>query len=417
LKRKVDLLLFNIEELLTLRGEELPKKGERQAELSIIKNGAVAIEGAYVVGVGESNEIREKFTTRKEEGKVDLSGYVVLPGLVDPHTHLVYGGDRHEEFTLRLKGVSYDEILEKGGGINSTVRSTREKSEEELFYLAKKRLWEMIKNGTTTVEIKSGYGLSTKDEIKILKVTERLKEENLVNIVSTFLGAHFVPPEFLSEREKYLRLLLEEMLEKAKPYSDFCDVFCEKNAFSQEEAELILMEARKKGYKLKIHADELTHSGGSMLAASLKCRTADHIVYIDEEDIRAMRESGVIGVLLPSTSFLLGLKKFAPARRLIEEGVPVALATDHNPGTSPIYSMLLVISLGVLFLSLKPEEAIVAATANASCALSLEGKVGTVEEGKLADLIVLDCHSYLHIPYEFGRNLVKSVIKSGKFVF
>ncbi len=414
---RADILIDNIEELVTMSGPEGPRCSKQQSELGIIRNGCIAIKGDRIIAVGESSEVRGKVEISDTTRIIDATSKTVIPGFVDPHTHLVYAGCRHWEYEERLKGATYLEILKKGGGINDTVRATRDADEKSLLQGLKKRLAILLRLGTTSVEIKTGYGLSVEDELKLLKVINRAKEEAVQDIAVTFLGAHAVPPEFRDRREEYINLVADEMLPKIVGMADFVDIFQDEGAFSYEESKKILEKAKALGFKLKIHADELTSSKGAELAGELGAISADHLSHPSDRGLQLMKKAGTIAVLLPGTTFFLRSNAYAPARKMIEMGIPVALATDHNPGTCPIYSMQEIIGLAVNFLGMLPSEALVAATVNAAYAAGLGRDRGTIEPGKKADLLILDAHSYIHIAYEFGRNLVETVIKNGKIVW
>lgn len=391
--------------------------------LGTIADGAVAACDGVIVAVGTTTEIEKAIeegalSLRKGATVVDASGRLVTPGLVDPHTHLIFAGWRAEEFALRLKGASYLDILGKGGGILSTVRATRRASEEELFFLGMKRLDEMLLSGTTTVEVKSGYGLSTEEEIKSLRVAARLGREHPVDVIPTFLGAHAIPEEYAGNVEGYIEVLLTEMVPRVaeERLARFVDVFCEEGVFSVDQSRRILSAAKGYGLGLKIHADELSPLGGAALAAELGAVSADHLVMVDETGILCMAEKGVSAVLLPGTSFFLAMDRYAPARRIIEEGVPFALATDFNPGTCTIQSLPLIMSIACLRMRLSPSEAIKGCTLGAARALGMEEEIGSLEVGKVADMVIFDVPSFHHLPYRFGASLVKGVIKKGKIV-
>jgi imidazolonepropionase len=408
---KVDLLITNANELLTISGPKRPRIGKEMSNLKIIKNGAVAVKNKRIIGVGKTDTIRKKF---KAEETIDAKNKVVMPGFVDPHTHLIFAGSREDEFLMRLKGKSYMEILKKGGGILKTVRETRRASKKTLFDLTKERLDRMLKYGTTTVEIKSGYGLTTKDEIKILEVINDLKKRHPVDIIPTFLGAHAVPPEF--DAEKYVELIIEEMLPQVakKNLAEFCDVFCEDNVFSVEQSKKILEEAKKLGMKLKMHADEIVRTGGAELAAEMKTISAEHLLQSSQDGMKELSKANVIAVLLPATSFCLRTN-YADAMFMIKQKVPVALATDFNPNCL-CPSMQFVINLACVVMKMTPAEAIIASTINAAYAINRGNKVGSLEVGKKADILILDVYNHKLIPQYFGINLVEKLIKSGKII-
>jgi imidazolonepropionase len=338
----------------------------------------------------------------------------VIPGLVDAHTHLVFAGDRAEEFTRRLAGASYSEIAASGGGILSTVSATREADEEELFTEASRRVWRMIAAGTTTVEIKSGYGLNVETEMRLLRVARRIGEELPISVKTTFLGAHTVPPEFRDDRTGYTDLMVSQMLPEVAPLADFCDVFVEEGAFTVDEGRRILTAAAALGMRPRVHAEQLGHTGGAALAAEMGAASADHLDHATPADAAALAESGVVAVLVPGASFSLRSPQ-APGRMLLEHGVTLALATDCNPGTSYFESMGLVIALAVVEAGLTVDQAINAATRGGALSLGLEDK-GVVAPGASGDLIVLDAPSPAHIPYRPATNLVWKTVKDGVVV-
>jgi imidazolonepropionase len=341
-----------------------------------------------------------------------------MPGFVDPHTHLVFAGSREDEFVKKIHGMSYLEIMKEGGGILSTVRATRKSSKKELISLAWKRLDRMLRYGTTTAEVKSGYGLDLKNEIKCLEVVKWLNKKHNLDLIPTFLGAHAIPPEFERKRRGYVDLIINKMIPEVskRGLAEYCDVFCEKDVFSLEEAREILQTARKFGMKLKMHADELTGLGGAELAAELHATSADHLDHISDQGIKKMAEAYVIGVLLPGVPFHLMTERYAPAKKMIRAGMAVALATDFNPGSCPTESMFFIIALACRKLRMTPAQAITASTINAAHAIDMADEVGSLEPGKKADIIILDIPNHKHIAYRFGINLVSKVIKDGKIV-
>jgi imidazolonepropionase len=354
----------------------------------------------------------------KDAQEIDATGKTILPGFVESHTHLVFAGSREGEFEQRLLGNSYQEIAASGGGINATVRRVREASKEELKNLARQRLWRFLSFGVTTIEVKSGYGLSLADELKCLEVIAELNAEGPWELVPTFLGAHAVPPEFARDRESYLRLLLEEMLPEIARcrLAEFCDVFCEAGVFDLTESARILERARSLGFQLKVHADELTPLGGAELAVRLGAVSADHLLCVDENGIDALARSGTVATLLPGTAFFLGLAT-APARRLIERGVAVALASDCNPGTCPTENLPLIGTMACTQMRMLPAEVITALTLNAAAAVRRSARIGSLEPGKQADLVVYDVPNYQQLFYHFGVNHVGRVIKKGRVVY
>lgn len=409
------IIIKNIDCLVTCRGEGR-KAGAAMKDAGIIENGYVVIEGGKIKAVGSGDGYLEYF---KEYSKViDGRGKTITPGLVDPHTHLVYAGSREHELSMKLNKVGYIEILNSGGGILSTVRNTRGASIDDLVEVSKKRLDIMLKHGTTTVESKSGYGLDLETEKKILKVNEILNEVHEVDIVSTFMGAHAIPPEFKGNREGFINFLINEMIPAiAKDTSaDFIDCFCEEGVFSTEETKRILEAGRKYGFKLKLHGDEVESIGGAELAGKLRCVSAEHLIAASDEGIKALRDNNVIAVLLPSTAFYLMVGRFARARDMIDAGVAVALATDCNPGTSPTESLQSVMTFACFGMRMVPEEIINAMTINAACAINRENEIGSIEVGKKADIAIFKSPNLNYLIYHFGVNAIDTVIKDGKIV-
>lgn len=399
----VDLRILNIEELATPTGEGF----------KVMKNAGIAIKDGVFIDVGESRYIESEYNSVET---IDATGKSVIPGFVDPHTHLVYSGCRHRELVMRIQGKSYVEILNEGGGIMDTVRKTRSAAEDELFLESLKRINIMLRNGTTSIEVKTGYGLDYETELKMFKVIERLKRATPVDIVSTYLGAHVIPTEYRDNRDRYVEAVLS-YLPEFKKYAEFVDVFMDIGAFTKEETRRILSKAKDLSYKIKLHADELANTGGAILAAELGAVSADHLTKTDTEGFEALRKANTVPVILPATTFFLLSRDYANARKMLEMGLPVALATDHNPGTSPTYSMVFVMQLAVFFLHMEPHEALTSATLNAAKAIALEYKVGSVEIGKWADLVVLDAHSYVHLFYELSSPIIETVLKKGHVVF
>ncbi|PPA87298.1 imidazolonepropionase [Brevibacillus laterosporus] len=415
---KIDLLVHNIKALVTMAGSAEARFGAEMKEIGLVQDGAVAIADGRIVAVGTEQDVRKQIQGSSISKEWDAEGKLVTPGLVEPHTHLVHGGSREHELSLKLNGASYLEILEQGGGILSTVRATRAATEQELFLKAKKSLDQMLQFGATTVEAKSGYGLSVEEELKQLRVTSALQQAHPVDLVSTFMGAHAVPTEFKGRTDEYVALVINEMLPQVKraELAEFCDVFCEHGVFSVEQSRAIMQAARKLGFKLKLHADEIEPLGGAELAAELGCISAEHLLAASDEGLLAMKEAGVVAVCLPATSFNLRLSKHARARKMIELGVPVALSTDYNPGSSPTESLQLVMTLGCLNLGLTPEEVLTAMTINAAHAIGRAEQVGSLEVGKQADLVIYDADNLDYLPYHFGINHVKTVVKNGQIV-
>jgi imidazolonepropionase len=410
----VDLIIKNAGELLTLSPSFKEESG-----LGMIQNGAAAIEKGRIFWVGKTEELSGKFSLNREGREMNATGKVVMPGLIDAHTHLVFAGSRENEFEQRIQGLSYQEIAGRGGGILSTVEATRNSSFDELFSLGKKRLDRMLSKGVTTVEAKSGYGLSLQDEMKILKVMKVLQESHPIDIVPTFLGAHTLPKEFREDRTHYVDLLIEEMIPKVaqERLAEFCDVFCEEKAFTLEESKQILETGKRYGLKPKIHADQLSSGGGAELAAEVHAYSADHLEYASREGIKRMAEKGVTAVLLPGASFFLSMKKYPPARDMIEQGVAVSLATDLNPGSSMTESLPMMMTMGCTMYKLLPKEVIQATTIHAARSMGREKEIGSLEVGKQADLLVLDIPNYRYLPYHFGVDHVETVIKKGKMIY
>ncbi|AGE21829.1 imidazolonepropionase [Geobacillus sp. GHH01] len=413
------LFVRRARQLVTLAGSSAaPLVKEKMSDLGIIENGSVWIENGVIMAVGTDDELARQFADRLAEADViDAKDKTVTPGLIDPHTHLVYAGSREHEWTMRLGGATYMEIMNAGGGIHATTKATREASEEMLYEESKRRLDQFLLHGVTTVEAKSGYGLSLEHEIKQLNVAKRLDDTHPVDVVSTFLGAHAVPPEWKHDPDEYVRLIIDEMIPEVARLglAEFNDVFCERGVFTPEQARLILEAGKAHGLTPKIHADEIEPYGGAELAAEVGAISADHLLRASDEGIRRMADRGVIGVLLPGTAFFL-MTKAADARRLIDAGVPVALATDCNPGSSPTVSLPLVMSLACLHMGMTHAEAMAAATINAAHAIGRAHLVGSLEPGKKADLVMFNVPNYVQIMYHYGVNHIETVIKGGGVV-
>jgi imidazolonepropionase len=412
------MLIHSCSQLLTLSGG--PQRGLDLGQLHIIPNGAVLWRGETIAAVGLTPELRAAYP---DEPALDAGGRVVLPGFVDPHTHLVWAGDRAAEFELRLQGRTYLEILAAGGGIISTVRATRQAGLDNLLEQTRRRAAAMFRHGTTTAEAKTGYGLETTSELIQLDALLRLDAEGPLELAPTFLGAHAIAPEFKNDPDAFTALICNEMLPAVRRWWDehapqrplpFVDVFCETGAFSLAQSRRILREAKQLGFPLKIHADEFDNLGGASLAAELGAVSADHLVKTSAEDIKALAHSGTVAVALPCTPFGLGDTHYTPARAILAAGGLLAIATDINPGTAWCESMQFAIALACRYLHLTPAQAIAAATINAAAAIGRAGRIGSIEAGKQADLIILTESDYRHLGYRFGTNLVAAVIKKGK---
>ncbi|MBN2566440.1 MAG: imidazolonepropionase [Candidatus Eisenbacteria bacterium] len=410
-----DLLITNIGQLLTLAGDGACRRGPAMRDLGLLERGAVACARGTVVAIGRERDVVSSIDTNPDTVVLDAGGCVVTPGLVDPHTHAVHAATREHEFAMRVGGATYEEIAEAGGGIRSSVRALREMGEPELAARGRATLDTMLSHGTTTVEVKSGYGLSLEAELKLLRVIARLAEAHAVDVVPTFMGAHEFPDEWRENRDGYVDLIVNEMIPAVarEGLARFCDVFCEKGVFTIEQSRRVLEAARGSGMGLKLHADELHAFGAAELAAELGAVSADHLVCVSDDGIRAMARAGVVAVLLPGTTLSLGKTDFAPARKMIEQGVAVALATDCNPGSSMTESMQIILSLASMMLRMTPEEALVAATVNAAAALSMSGRAGSLTRGRPCDLVLWDVEDYRAIPYHYGVNLARTVVKHG----
>ena len=402
----VDILIENANEMITLKGPNKPRTKKEMSNLGIINGGSIAIKDGTIMDVGENL----KYTS---DNVIDASGKTVLPGFVDPHTHLVFVGSREFELDMKLKGLSYMDILKKGGGIFYTVNETRNASKESLLQQSKKRLDTMLSYGTTTCEAKSGYGLETSTELKILEIQKKLNETHSMDIVSTFLGAHAVPKEH--SVDDYVNIVIDEMLPKVKGLAKYCDVFCEKGVFTVSQSRKILEAGKTHELIPKIHADEIVDTGGASLAAEVEAISADHLLMSNDNGLKEMAKKGTIGVMLPGTPFSLMMKDYAPARKMIDLGVPIALATDLNPNCW-VENMQIIIQLACLNMKMTPAEAVTASTFNAACAIGMNNTIGSLEKGKQADIIILDCPNHQFIPYHFGINLVETVIKKGQII-
>ena len=413
----MNLQLINVKQLVTVSANKNTSKiGNEMKNLNIIENAFVVVEDGKIESVGEM----KNFSSHKKNFmELDCSNYVVLPGFVDSHTHSIFTGSRESEFSMRCIGKTYQEIAESGGGILSTVTNVRNSSKKELKKNARKFLNNMLQLGTTTDETKSGYGLDFQNEIKLLECAKELSNEELSTVVSTFLGAHAIPKEFIDNKNSYVNIIIEEMIPYVakKNLAQFCDVFCEKNYFEIDDTKKILESAIKNNLKIKLHAEELSYLGGVELGCEFDAVSIDHLEHISESGISALKKNArkknpTVAVLLPGVSFNLN-HQYAPARKIIDNEIPVAIATDFNPGSCMCYSMPFVMTIAATQMNLSVEETISATTINAACALGMSDKFGSIEVGKFADMIIFDLPNYKFIPYHFGENHIKYVIKTG----
>ncbi|MCF7919291.1 MAG: imidazolonepropionase [Candidatus Cloacimonetes bacterium] len=410
------MLILEISELITLAGAPRARKGAEMRELGLLYNGAVAVDKGMIIAVGSSAELEKVYQAQKVISGKDK---VVMPGFVDPHTHPVFFNTRENEFEMRLQGKSYVEISKSGGGIRSSIHSVRQASEDELFELSLKRIKRMIANGTTTLEAKSGYGLSTESELKMLRVIARLQQELPIDIVATFMGAHEFPEEYKDRREDYIKLLEDEMMPTVAKagLAEYFDIFTEEHVYNIEQSRRLLKKAQVYGFKLRMHADEIQPIGGAELAGEIEAISADHLGAASDAGIKALADNNIIATLLPGTIFSLGIKSYARARDMIKAGVAVALATDYNPGSCNCDDMQQIITLACLQMKMLPAEAITAATINAAYALERGDVTGSLEKGKQADILIMDMPSYQYLPYHIGSSCVESVIKNGKVIY
>jgi imidazolonepropionase len=413
------LLITGASQLLTLRGSGA-RRGAALARLGIVKDGALLVRDGLIAAVGTGAKI-EAMPEALGAEKLDLDGRVVLPGFVDSHTHLIHAASRAEEYELKIAGASYEEIARKGGGILNSVKKLRAATSEALKKRARHALKQFVAYGTTTIEAKSGYGLDVASELKILRLHKELAAEQPLDIVSTFLGAHVVPAEYRGTPEgakKYIELLTEKLIPEVaqEKLAEFCDVFCDRGAFTRAQAAEILEAGKRNGLTPRLHAEQLTRTGATQLAVKVGAASCDHLEQVSSSDIAALAKSKTVATLLPGCDFHLGLSKYAPARKLIEAGAIVALATDYNPGTSPTMSMPMILSLACSQLRMTPAEAITAATVNAAYALRREKQIGSLAVGKLADLAVFEVADYREIPYYFGMNTCWMTMKRGVVV-
>jgi imidazolonepropionase len=411
------LAIVNCLQLVTLAGPARPRVGPDMRELGIISHGAILIRNGLIEAVGTTDQIEPLIDADCEV--VNATGRVVMPGFVDAHTHPVFSGTRVDEFEERSKGATYAEIAARGGGIQSTVNATRAAHDDKLLHESWTYTDWFLRSGTTTIEAKSGYGLSLDDELKMLRVIKQLGDGTPLRYVPTFLGAHSVPPEYSSRRNQYVSLIIEEMLPAVanEKLAEFCDVFCEQKVFTIDESRAILSAARRHGLKLRIHADQLSLSGGAQLAAELGTITADHLEHTDADGIAALKTAGVQPVLLPGSVYAIGSSHYPAAREMIDAGLAVVLATDFNPGSSPTPSMPMILSLAATHLKMTPAEAITAATINAAYSLNRGAQLGSIEPGKVADVVIHDRGDYRDLAYFFGLEHASRVYCSGKPAF
>lgn len=408
------LLIKNIGTLQTPVGS-FKHGGEKQAENVKIKNAAILVDGGRIKAIAADGRMPEG--SESADTVIDAGRCLVTPGLIDCHTHMVFGGYRQAEIPLKLRGAGYLDILRAGGGILDTVTKTRQATEQELYEKSMAFLDEMLALGVTTVESKSGYGLDKDDELKQLRVNKRLDADHKIDIVSTFLGAHAIPPEYKGRASEYIEMLCSEVLPVVaeEKLAGFCDVFCEDEVFDVEQSRRMLTAAQQLGLKARIHADEIEEIGGAVLSGEIGAVSAEHLIATGEKGMASMAKGGVIADLLPMTSFYLN-KTFAPARRMIELGIPVAIASDFNPGSCPSLNLQLAMSMGYIKYRMTPEEVLSAVTINAACSVGLENEIGTLEEGKKADIVIWDAPDMEMLVYRFGSNLAKTVIKNGEVV-
>jgi imidazolonepropionase len=416
-----DLIISNIGQLITCASGRKPKRGSEMQDVGIIVEGAIAVIDGRIAAVGRSIDILAEHSSANV---LDAKRKVVCPGFVDPHTHLVFAGNRLDEFELKIKGADYLEILENGGGIISTVKKTREASFDELVRQSRQRLDKILACGTTTAEIKTGYGLDTETELKMLRVIQELDRTHVIDIVPTFLAAHAVPPEFKGRAEAYVDLVCNEMLPKAWAWYDdshfpdngvsfFVDVFCEKNAFDLGQSRRILETARGLGFSIKAHVDEFTNLGGSSISIEMGAISIDHLDAISDEEVELLAESNTVGIVTPAVNFNFGSSHFANARKLIDSGCAIALSTDYNPGSAPCPSQPMAMAIACRYQKLFPSEALNAVTINAAFGVGLGEFHGSIEVGKRADLLILDTADYREVAYEFGGGFTNITIKSG----
>jgi imidazolonepropionase len=421
---QVDLIIHDAAQMITCASRGKAKRGGAMLDVGLIKSGALAISAGKIVATGTTAEINQNY---QSEIAIDARGKVVMPGFVDCHTHVVFAGNRLDEFELKIKGVDYLEILQSGGGILSTVEKTRNASLDELIEESKKRLDAMLSHGTTTAEIKSGYGLNTQTELKMLEAIARLDQIHAIDLVPTFLGAHAIPSEYKDNADEYVDLVCTEMIEHAMQWYEqshflpgeipfFADVFCEHNAFSLAQSQRVLQAAIDKGFKIKAHVDEFTNLGGAQMAMELNATSIDHLDATSNQEVKLLAYLKTIAVVTPTVNFNFGKSHFADVRKMIDDNCAVAISTDYNPGSAPCPSLPMTMAIACRYQKLLPTETLNAATINAAFAVGLGDKVGSLEVGKQADALILGTNDYRTIAYEFGSNLIETIIKKGKVV-
>jgi imidazolonepropionase len=416
---KKAVFIRNASQLVTLQGSsDAPRIKECMSKLGTIENGSLWIENGVIQSVGKDQELFEKYQSRLGEAEiVDATGKLVTPGLVDPHTHLVFAGSRENEFNMRLQGSTYMEIMNSGGGIHATTRRTKNSSHDELFQEGFERLNQFLLHGVTTVEAKSGYGMEWETELKQLEVAKQLTKKHAVDVVSTFMGAHAIPKEYKEDPDRFVQIIIHDMIPKVAELglAEFNDVFCEHGVFTPEQSRLILEAGKRHGLIAKIHADEIEPYEGAELAAELGAISADHLLKASEKGLEAMAEKGVVGVLLPGTAYFL-MAESANGRKMVDLGVPVALSTDCNPGSSPTVSLPFIMNLGCLKMGMTPAEVITAATINAAHAIKRGNEIGSLEVGKIGDVTIFNVENYMKLQYAYGVNHVDTVVKKGRVV-
>lgn len=408
------LLVIHIKELYTLRGPNRLRMGDEMNHVEMLEHGYLYVEDGVIVAIGTGDAYLEYM--KPDVNVIDATGKIVIPGLIDSHTHLVHGGSREHEYAMKLAGVSYLDILKQGGGILSTVSATKSSTFEQLYQKAKKSLDLMLSYGVTTIEAKSGYGLELETEMKQLEVAKELNKHHPVDIVNTFMGAHAIPIKYKNNKEDYIKELFHMMeVVKTRNLATFCDVFCEDGVFSIEDTSRILTHAKQLGFLLKMHADEIVPLGGASLAAKLGCISADHLMASTVEDMKLLAKHRVVANLLPATSFYLN-KDYAKARTMLDHGCGLAVSTDYNPGSTPSENLQLAMQIASLKMKLTPNEVLCAATMNAACSINMQHRVGSLEVGKDADFVILDCPNLVYMIYHYGINHVKDVYKKGMMV-